>query len=547
MALDLAGILGQVSETQKVAGNAASTINAASANIAKLQNANAGLEVDAGNLSALIEGVGLQGKLAVEQANVRTAASVGEDLNNSMGLQSRDAQELLNAQEARRTALAKVNAKNSTSLFTDPIGWLVNQFTINDDIEAHNAANGQIQDIEARVAERSKFLDSRYQNDIRQQSSVTAASIDAAAKKTLNVAQIAANKASMDAYATQSKAVGELATMSATQLSAAMQGFNAVKAQEQIGIAHAHLALAQTAETRAQEETQIRKDAKDADKAVGDYQQENIIAGLKAMYPNNPEKWEVPNSIKLKGIISGKIPLDGELKNAYEVGAGNRRIDPTGGTRVLAATPSKFAEVLQYQPYMPPDTKSTVALYNEATKDVNKYPPYIEAVNAKDSKRAAVAFDEFVRDEFAQAAKKVNSPDNPYALPTIGQIAQNIPGVQGMALYKTVLAPLLAAKADLSDPPKVFAAAVTAVQAGQISLNTAMTELATIYKAAQISNVKSKQIESIGVAPSFTYNAPIYSGRFSSEYTDQTDPAKLIRAASRELADRAAATAVTIQ
>lgn len=469
------------------------------------------------------------GKLTVEQSNLKTAQSVGADPTDIMGLQAKDATTLLDAQSKREDALSRVSEKQKISFLDDPLGWISAQFTINDDISDYNAANNVAANVEANISERAKFVDAQYQSNLRSQQTVTAASIQAAADQAKNEILLKADDARRQAILYNSTGVKELAAMSLQQLQILSTASDAQTRQEQLQISLDHLAL-------SREEFDWKRQEKNKGDKASQYVMDTINRGLEILDPSEP-KIDI-NSPKAIALISGKLPLDGKLKRAFELGEMNSKVDPSGqrGTRILGSSPVDFLQTLQFHPAMAPDQKAGVSLLQETVAQAQDTSQYKALIAAKDVEGAKKFLNQSVREAFDISAKNALNPKSPYALPVIEQILTTTPALQELPFAQKVLSPAIEAKIPLQDPSRVYALGLSAVSEGKISLNQMAIDLSVIYKQAQRINIQSKQLIGMGVAPIEQYNVTIQNGDFVDPKVNLADPNDIRRLISRDLA-----------
>lgn len=523
-AIDISSVLSKsyVANAQASEGALAIQANAAGAQSSFIDTRNR--LIDIGNADALIETTKGNGQLVMESASQRVALSLGEDPADLMGKQAQRARELATAQEARAAALDKIAEKRKVSFFDNPIEHIINQFTINDDIEAHNAANAKANDIEAQIAENNKFLATEHQNFVLGQTTVTAGSVAASANRVRQLANVQADTATRQAYAASSESVMQLTQLSAQQLQFAATALNAQQTAEQVRMAQAHLAL-------SQEEFDWKKLQKQQGEAANQYLMDTINRGLTAIDPNQPLLTAA--NPKFLSIIQGKVPLDGVLKQAFELGEMNRKVDPNGGTsRILGVTPVQTLQTLAFDPYLAPDQKAVASRMIEVVTAAKQSAEYKVIAASKDEQAAKAYLNTAVQEAFKLDAAKISGPTNPYWLPSLDSIVKNTPGLQELPTWQKVIAPAIAAKVELSNPDMVMQLIASAASKGEISPNQAALDVSTIYKQGQRVNVESKQFKNMGIAPLLQYNVPIRTGPTSSPTVDASNPNEVLRTLS---------------
>ena len=500
--------------------------------------------------SALITRTQGLGRLQVEDALARTAVQFGADLEDSTGLQRQLAERYLTSRQQQREALDKINQKKNVSLFENPLGYILAQLTIDSDIEKHNAADSAATQAASQIEETNKLLDARAVAAARLQRTVNSASIEAAARNAASAATLASQEASRQAILANGKSVQEIINLRVADMQTAATGYDAVVKQKNLENAMESLRLSKEAALRDAQRLKLSEDEAaraqerarregivfDQTQAAGQYIQNMVILGYKTMYPNQPQKWEVPNSPKMLALMSGKVPLDGELKSAFETGVLNSKVDPSGNRRVLASSPIDALRMLQWRPELSADSKVTVQLITEATEAAMASSAYKQAIAAKNVDEANKIINESVTRAFKEKAAVVTDPTNPYFLPNISAIINSSPDLKRAVeagefpVYSKVIQPLHAAGVSINDPNMVFNAVLKGVQEGKIPLNRAAIELATIYRQGQRINIESKMMTNFGIAPFEQYNVKINTGGMTRDTVDMANPNEIIRA-----------------
>jgi hypothetical protein len=486
--------------------------------------------------AGVIESVKQFGQKAVEDALARNAVNLGGDLNDITGLQSKLSEQYLQSRAQQQEALQAINQKQTTSFFDDPLGWISAKLTINDDIAKHNAAEATAEQAAAQLKQTNDLITSRAvaANTLRQ--TVTQASAQAAIDTVKNNALIAAETFRQQGVVANTKSIQEVVQLRSADMAAVSTSYDAAVKNAQLGIAQQHLALSVAAEARQVQEFNWKKASEEEKQKVGTYIQDNVVRGYKTLYPSQPEKWEVPGSPKMLALMSGKVPLDGELKQAYELGVLNSKISPSGESRILATSPVDLLKILPYAPEFGKDSRSAVKLITETAQTVQADSKYKALLASKDIQGATDYLNSSIRQVFADQAAKVSGPDNPYWLPNITQIAEQSPGVKEFPLYAQVLAPLAASGVDTSDPNTVFMQSLRAVKDGKIGLNQMAIQLSAIYRQGQRVNIASKQLTNLGITPIEAYNVNVNTGDIFNSTVNLADPNAVIKAAMRHFA-----------
>jgi len=486
-----------------------------------------------GDDSALQATVAGTGKLITEQANVRAGLQLGADPGDLMGLQAKDANDLLQAQSDRSVALDTVNKKKAISIFDDPLGWIQARLSINDDIGAFNAANEKAQLAEQNISERNAAFDAQYQNNLRQQTTVSAASVSASANQAKQLANIQADQATQQAYMANAAGIKERLNLSAQQLTDYNLAWDAKVKQQQLADAQTRLAMSQ-AEFDMQKERFARQKAQDLKDDQADQSITNTInRGLKVMgrAPIDPA-----SNGDLLRQIQGKMPLSDLYKQAYTAGQLNESVDPTGDRfKAIGASPASAIRVLQYvdPKGMTPDMKAGSNLLIGTASEIAKTPEY-QALAGKPAEQDAM-INNAVRATLKQQEALMEGPNNVYTLPDARTLVKNNPKLLDLPFVKTVLAPIMATNAVMNTPSDVYAAGLAAVRDGKIGMNQFAVDMSTLYRSAQRDNIESKQLPNMGLAPIEAYNVKLDTGDFLSPTVNVAKAGDILREASKTL------------
>ena len=473
------------------------------------------------------------GQLAVENALARNAVNMGGDLADVTGLQSKLSSQYIQARTEQQQALQVINQKQTTNFFDDPIGWISAKLTVNDDIARHNAAEATAEQAATQIKQTNDLITGRAvaANTLKQ--TVTQASAQAAIDQAKNNVLIAAETYRQQGLIANTRSIQEIVQLRSADMAAVSTSYDAVVKNAQLGIAQQHLDLAVKEESRRVQEFDWKKASEEEKAKVGTYVQDNVIRGYKTLYPSQPDKWEVPGSPKMLALMTGKLPLDGELKQAYELGVLNSKVSPTGESRILATSPVELLKVLQYSPELNGSTKPVIGLIRDTAQAVQADPKYKALVQAKDVQGATDYLNGTIKEVFKQQAAKVSGPDNPYWLPNITTIADQSPGIKEFPLFNQVIAPLAAAGVDTSDPGIVFMQSLKAVKDGKIGLNQMAIQLSSIYRQGQRLNIASKQLTNLGITPLESYNVRVNTGDIFDDTVNMADPNAVIKVAMR--------------
>lgn len=513
-------------EAKKTGGTIRQAIDTVNSNATKVEESfqrTQAIQRRSADAAATIVGVQQAGRLELENALQAAALQLGADLNDVSGRQAELAQRYIRARADQQRNLDTIVSKNSVSIFENPLQWVANQITVNADIRQFKNNDAIATVASKTIDETNRLLDARAQAAARLQSTVTAASAAAAVEVARANVNLQAEETFRQGILANSRAVQDIVNLQGSALQVLNTSYSAVNQQTQINIALENLAAARRAEQR-----QVENMSRDA--AAGNYVQSMIVQGYKTLYPTQPEKWEVPNSPKLLALISGKVPLDGEMKAAYDLGVINSKVSPDGTTRILGTSPIEVLRNLQFRPELAADSRAVIQMYSDVAQATIASPKYKQLVAAKDVEGANKLVNDAIKEAFAAQSALVKDASNPYYLPNVMQIINQTPALKEYKLTQEILAPAAAAGIDLSNPSAVFGQVVDAVRKGKIPVNQAAIELSTIYRQGQRVNIASKQLSNLGIAPLEAYNVKINTGGMLDETVNMASPTEIIRA-----------------
>jgi hypothetical protein len=468
------------------------------------------------------------GALQAQNALQNFAAEVGGDTADATGLQAQLAATFLSENKAAADKLAVITQKRSVSFLDDPLEWISNKLTINDDINEYNAHAVQANQAEAQIASTSQLIDLRANAQAKIATTVTAASAQAASQIAVASAQENAAQLARQGYVQNTQGVKELADMSYRKFQTTSAIFDADARYESLKHAQAQLALSYQSMDLEQKRFALQQQKEVDANGANQYIADNINAGLKVLYPTNPAAWNVPAG-KLQAILTGKVPLSPELKKAMELGEQNKDLAlPQSGVRILGITPADALDTLKYSPTLSPDQQAGVAILKQAQKMIDTKLAGQQITSPAQLAEYNKAINDQANLILAAAANHTQDPTSAYYLPPVDKIVQAIPAAQQDPVWTKVLGPLAVAKVDLSNPDQVAGYVSGAVKAGTISLNDGAQFLSNVYINGQKMNMESKQLKGLGLTPKISYIANSAGAGWAGK-TDFTDPTAVMK------------------
>lgn len=524
--LDLSSILDNITSLGSQAASAASDATTAitgnnQALTASYQQSQDRQNVVAANTKVVAD-VQNQGKLAAQNALQNFSAEWGGDTDDATGQQARLALRHNQASQAADDALDVIRQKRSVSFFDDPLSWISNKLTINTDIDNYNANNTITAKAESDMDSINASIDLRANAQAKIATTITAASAQAQSQITVASAQEAADVLARQGIAANTAGVTEIANMSYRQMQVATAGFDADAKYQELKTSQAHLALAQGQFDLEKQRFNLQEQKSLDQMGADQYISSLIKLGRQIKYPNQPGAWNIPQG-KYTALLNAKDP---ELMDDLRVGQANET-KGGAGVRILGNTPSEALATLQYKPTVTPDMAGGIGILDQATALVTKQLQGQPITTKQQKDQFDQAVNAAANQLLQAAANHTNDPTSVYYLPPADKLAVAIPAIQDSPLYKTVIAPAVAAKVDLSNPDVVTGLASKAVQAGLLTLNDAAAGISGMYQRGQEMNFASKQLVGLGLTPKLTYigqaaNAGKFGGLAGKlDYLDQ--------------------------
>lgn len=468
-----------------------------------LQDNSASLQLDIGAQDNIIAGVQNQGALSAQNARLKAGAIFGADLNQQ-GEQITAATDIWKAAyQKKMDSLNAISAKDSVGFMDNPLGFILNQFSVNDDIRTHNSALEVEQAAKQHIDEINQMSDATARNQKNFEINITQASIDAAAKKTTDAAQILANKAETDGLNYNVDSLQTAINASKEKTALKFQVLGAQNAQAQLKIAMDTYALHKEEFSWKQEEK--------ANKDLGDTDLINRMqAGLKVLYGDKAPDLTASKATAQRylALLKSNSPAGKEASDAYMAG----QTGIIGGNPAQVIDSINSGVAVQFTPVQEPIKK----LFDVAVQQVSAgvQSGAVTKGNYQASLNAAVTgqVNQYLKDI------EPGSGNNPFNIGAVSSLVQ-MPGVATTPLAQKVLAPMVTAGAKLDDPKQVYSTALAGVQAGKISVEDAVDGIVSLYQKGVDTNLAARNLTKFGIVP--TDNMHTYNTRV------ETDPRAL--------------------
>ena len=536
--LSLSGILDAVARSNLGEASAAAGLQSNAAQAQKLSEADAMLQTAIGGSAQIIESAKQLSALGIQNARLKAANAAGTNLKD-VGERITGLTQVVHDEYAKREqALAEVSRKKSVTLFDNPVEYILNTLTINQDIEAHNTANQRLANAKGQIADLNALTQTTIQTQNSLDESITTATMDAGNKALAAKANMLANASSVQALVHNSDGIRAALTADRAITQNQFSAFGAQKSEQQ-----AQMALEQLNFQREKflQDREARKLAQGSDAEILDKVNKGRVA---RMGPNADVI--VPGSLRAASVLSllKSNSLAGQ-EYAQDFMTGERYVT-TGGKRVLATSAANAVEVLDRFPvYMTPS--------QEPIKDVLK-TAYAEALSGKavlgkaplDTKNKAQVeqyINQRVNELLANQAAKIVPGDetNPYNIGKLKTLIDSSPALQQSSVVQKLVAPMIAAGTDVDNPKMLFAAAAAALKAGTISY-AEMTTIPQLYQVGVDVRNADRQFEAFGIASKNTYNVELglHPGALwgGKQTVNLSDTAEYARAMNKYLASQ---------
>jgi len=505
--------------------------------------------IAAGQATAVVEGAKQTGILETQAAVDLGAFTLGTDMRlNTEKLTDANAR-LIQSLAVRDEALAAVNEKQRVGLFDNPIGWLLNQITVNDDIAKYNAANAEVENNSERIKRLTSATDAEVttQNALRHTTS-QAASVAAAEKTRLDAESMAAT-ARIKGFEVNAAGVNAAITASKEELNARNVAYHAELAQEASGRANEELALQRENAQQRRDEWAFRKDQlaealknkKDVELAKQEML-DTVNIGLQAIGAqpiNNPSTIA---RFMLQAEKSGTVP--DEFLDAFKRG----RRSALEGRKVVASDGAELVDILRttnikWQPIQEPIKTAMQDVVGQVLAEVNSPAGIPGAPGKKDKGSIDARINQLTRDIFDGYRAKIvpGDKDNPYNVGAITDVLQ-LDGVKTLPVVAKVLAPVAATSEgaeSLNDPVRVAALVADAVEKGTISYkDAAVFSVSSIYQRANAINNEARQFKALGLPENQSYFAKLPTPRGFKQTVDMANEQEWARYLNKILAER---------
>lgn len=531
--LDIQALLGSALEFKQSNDQATQGLVSNSKRAQEITEAEAELYRTMGDTAVIIDSARNTAALDTQNSRVRAATALGTNLKASGEVLTALSQSIQIQYAERESALTEIERKKNISLLEDPLGWINAQINMNSDIDRHNIADARLANATAQYQELNKLTQSAVVTQNAIDESITAASVKASADNTRAAAELKAKDEEIKGLVYNSDGIKAALAGANNKFSANNTIFSARKAEESSRVALAHLAM-------SREKFSWEKEEKDKGKQADQFLIDKINSGARLRMGEAAEII-LPGSVRANTVLSllkSNSPAGKQFQEDYMIADQSA----VAGTKILAPSPARAIEVLNTMPVKLAPIQEQVRAVLEEAKNAVAGQIAAGTIDGKNRDAVNTALNSTARAMVEAQARKINSPDNIFNIPTVRTLIKDSPVVANLAITKKLLAPLAVAGSDLSNPDQVFSLVAKGLQDKTISYPEAL-ELSTIYQTGVGVNMEERQLPSLGLTPKWSYNVPVtvdnttpFNGK---QIVDLTKPDALGRAFNKYLVNQA--------
>lgn len=444
-------------------------------------------------------------------------------------------------QAVRDEAFAAYEEKRSTSFLQNPIQYLVNQYTVQDDIERFNNATVKGDMMAQRMAQVNAAVQEGAKTAAAVSTKVTAATIAGDAR----IAASESTQRSLEATR-QSIADSALGVEKVMQLGVERQ--NMLFRMEERKRAQEQMEWARTQHAMQLEEFAHKKENWEANAALANYEFEKVARGHLMRTGQELDK-QISLAIRA-GLKEGKAPA-GEFGQDYVLGS-----NVPGAPGSIAHSAMDFLRLQKTYGYTyRPGQEAIQPILKEAEgklgdilrsgfvnePDPNDPKKMVRVpITQKDTEKVSSLYnklvDELVKRDFSDASVTSASKPNLSRVPSLQEIVKTTPGLMKQKVNGEILGPLLQSGVN-PDPNTVWDTYMAAVADGKVSLPEAVGDYSLLYQRGVLLNQATQGLSTFGIIPPeagrmYRYSFP------DGEVVDRTKPEELMRKAARDIGRR---------
>jgi hypothetical protein len=467
--------------------------------------------------------------LAAQNETQRIAGAWGVKPGSDSDILFKLGQQFQQAEAKRAMHQAQIEEKQSVGLIENPLQYLINQFTVNQDIANYNVADEDAKHAMAAMQQVNTGMQETAKTEAAISSKVSIGANAAKVQIARTQADVAAGEASLKAIQYGTDRLNAEMNMTTAQANMIYSDQAAQREAERLRIAHEELAL----------HKKDRAEKKQMEDMSFEYYLDRVNKGraLRGLSPMDTKGLDVKN---LRMLILTKSPIGKEFQVDFENG--------DKPAPILASTPFEAHQIdVHLGVNWTADQASIKAVFQKAQQNVDailrsgQYDSLDEKgvvvrkpIDRADKTLPQALFNQqvaaLVAEDQKDATRSSSDRENMFAVPSVGMILKTSKLVAENPVIKQVITPQVVAGNNLSvsDSIKQINAAVGN---GAVKFDDAMVAMSYLVQQGQSMNLASKNLERFGiVAPSAgrTYNFP-----YKGQTYDITKPDNLRRLSLR--------------
>ena len=516
----VADILGSLGASAVRSAGDSSAVNDIADNLKRVKEDEATQMQRASKDAELVRMTEQQGQLNRQAANARAKQQLNVDeVMATVATQLHS--EFLKAEQLDAT----IQKKESVGFFDNPFEYIVNQTTINDDIDAYNATADSINRKTGYIKEVQNLTQEAAQTNLATMETVSEASAAASARVAGMEFLTRANDAKIAAGTIDLNRINQLSQIDNNRLDLLLKQRQQVNSEEDQAMQRANFAAEQ--KERAIRLAQFQEDAKDKNKKREVEAKYLAIANAGAKVLgirqfSSTEDFEIFRRANKDGkekadrlLDVGYQVLDRET-TGKQIKLGDSPADigkflvNTRGT--LAPTQRKIQELIT-STHQGVASGTLSGVDKGASIDL-KNPA---AVTAQANKLIGITIETMQKDSTADREKNI------YATPTLSSVAATVPAIKNNNLYIKLIEPQLKVLGDKPiNPQELINQTAVAMKNKSITFAEGVQGLERLFGAAVVTNNVLNSYESVGLPAQKKLNAPYKASDAIPFYSTKT-------------------------
>lgn len=420
--------------------------------------------------------------LAEQNARLKVGLDFGSDANAVTYVLDSLNQQASQAYAQKQQALKDIQEKQSVGFFDNPLEWLSNRFTINDDIRKFNTAEAAEDAAVKRAANINSLTASTVANQVAFQQTITQGTVAANQDKIAQAASVLAMKTRAEGIRSNSENVTRIMNASELEIRNQAQILAAKQSAEQLALSQRRLSMEEESHRLVMEKAKDEQEY--ADQLIAGYNR-----GIDVLGQDRPKL--VPGSAQAKMMLR-------ELGSKTDIGQDFQELYRAGATGVVSYNTAQVIDMaarnkVTFTPYQKESA--------EALNAIGKIVASDQMLNRKDPSAVSAAVKQ-ATDTYLQGMLKNIKPGdstNLFNIPDLKNLISNSPALQALPVVQKVILPSLAANSTL-DHDSLIATLAKAMTDRTISAPE-IQKATLIYQQAVMANIEARGLKKFGLLP----------------------------------------------